>query len=196
MQLAPLTPLTLRDNSSDPITLAMVGYRVPGYDDPDYYASEILNDVLNSPRGALYELQASGKSLGTLAQSSTHPAAGLSIVGSAVPVTTTGDTAVTEVKAVIDGYKQTGLPPDLVAVAKARELAQAQSASNSINGLASLWSQELAVEHRTPGRRAGRSRTRDRRRRQPRAAQVLRQRDGNGRHRDAESGRGLGLRRP
>ena len=150
VQLAPLTPLTLRDNSSDPITLAMVGYRVPGYDDPDYYASEILNDVLNSPRGALYELQASGKSLGTWAQASTHPAAGMSIVGSAVPVTTTGDTAVTEVKAVIDGYKQTGLPADLVAVAKARELAQAQSESNSINGLASLWSQELAVEHRTP----------------------------------------------
>ncbi len=150
VQLAPLSPLTLHDNSSDSITLAMVGYRVPGYDDPDYYASEILNDVLNSPRGALYDLQASGKSLGTWAQSSTHPAAGMSIVGSAVPVTTTGDTAVTEVKAVIDGYKQTGLPADLVAVAKARELAQAQSASSSINGLASLWSQELAVEHRTP----------------------------------------------
>jgi zinc protease len=150
VHLQPLTPLTLRDNSSDPITLAMVGYRVPGYDDPDYYASEILNDVLNSPRGALYALQASGKSLGTFAQSSTHPLAGFSIVGSAVPVTTNGDTAVTDVKAVIDGYKQSGLPPELVAVAKARELAQAQSETNSINGLASLWSQELAVEHRTP----------------------------------------------
>ena len=110
VHLQPLTPLTLRDNSSDPITLAMVGYRVPGYDDPDYYASEILNDVLNSPRGALYALQAGGKSLGTFAESSTHPGAGLSIVGSAVPVTTSGDTAATDVKAVIDAYKQSGLP--------------------------------------------------------------------------------------
>jgi len=150
VHLAPLTPLTLRDNSSDPITLAMVGYRVPGYDDRDYYASEILNDVLNSPRGALFALQASGKSLGTFAQSATHPAAGLSIVGSAVPVTTNGAAAVNDVKAVIDGYKHSGLPPELVAVAKARELAQAQSESNSINGLANLWSQELAIEHRTP----------------------------------------------
>lgn len=150
VHLAPLTPLTLRDNSSDQITLAMVGYRVPGYDDADYFASEILNDVLNSPRGALYALQAAGKSLGTWAQSSTHPAAGLSIVGSAVPVTTSGDAAVADVKAVIDGYKQSGLPPELVAVAKARELAQAQSERNSINGLANLWSQSLAVEHRTP----------------------------------------------
>jgi zinc protease len=150
VHLEPLTPLTVRDNSSDPITLVMVGYRVPGYNSSDYYASEILNDVLNSPRGALYDLQATGKSLQTFAQSATHPEAGLSIVGSAVPVTTKGDAAVVDVKAVIDAYKQSGLPADLVDVAKAREVAQAQFESNSINGLASLWSQELAVEHRTP----------------------------------------------
>jgi zinc protease len=151
VKLQPLTPVTLRDNSSDPITLAMIGYRVPGYDDPDYYASEILNDVLNSPRGALYALQASGKSLGTFAQSSTHPKAGMSLVGSAVPVATPGDTAVADVKAVIEGYKKDGLPPELVQVAKDRELAQAQFQANSINGLATLWSQSLAVEHRMPG---------------------------------------------
>jgi zinc protease len=147
----PLTPLTLRDNSSDPITVAMVGYRVPGYDSPDYYASEILNDVLNSPRGALYDLQASGKALETFAEASTHPEAGMSIVGSAVPVTTTGDAAAADVEAVIDAYKTSGLPAELVDVAKARELAQAQFQANSINGLATLWSQEVAVEHRTPG---------------------------------------------
>lgn len=148
--LSPLTPLTLRDNSSEAITLVMVGYRVPGYDDPDYYASEILNDVLNSPRGALYDLQASGKALETFAEATTHPAAGMSIVGSAVPINTSGDAAVVDVKAVIAGYAKDGLPADLVAVAKARELAQAQFQANSIDGLASLWSQELAVEHRTP----------------------------------------------
>lgn len=150
VHLAPLKPLTLRDNSSDPITVVMLGYRVPGYNDPDYYASEILNDVLNSPRGALYDLQASGKALQAFAQSSTHPAAGLSIVGSAVPVTTKGDAAVNDVKAVIEAYKKDGLPADLVEVAKARELAQTQFQSNSINGLATLWSQSLAVEHKTP----------------------------------------------
>lgn len=150
IKLQPLTPLTLTDNSSDPITLAFIGYRVPGYDSPDYYASEILNDVLNSQRGALFELQASGKALGTFAQAVTHPAAGMSLVGAAVPVTTKGTTAIEDVKGVIARYQQTGLPSELVEVAKARELAQAQFAGNSINGLAQLWSQELAVEHRTP----------------------------------------------
>ncbi len=150
VRLRPLTPLTMRDNSSDPITFVFVAYRVPGYDDRAYFASEILNDVLNSQRGALYELQASGKSLGTFAQSQTYPKAGMSLVGSAVPVTTNGESAVADVKAVIDDYKKRGLPADLVEVAKQREVAQAEFARNSVQGLATLWSQTLPVEHRTP----------------------------------------------
>jgi zinc protease len=150
VRLQPLTPLTLHDNSSDPITVVFVSYRVPGYEDKDYFASQILNDVLNSQRGALYELQASGKALGTFAQSQTYPKAGITLVGSAVPVTTTGESAVNDVKAVIEAYKKSGLPPELVEVAKQRELAQAQFARNSVQGLATLWSQTLPVEHRTP----------------------------------------------
>jgi len=150
VHLRPLTPLTMRDNSSDPITFVFAAYRVPGYDDGDYFASEILNDVLNSQRGALYELQASGKALGTFAQAQTYPKAGMSLVGSAVPVTTKGEDAVADVKAVIDGYKKSGLPADLVEVAKQREVAQAEFARNSVQGLATLWSQTLPVEHRTP----------------------------------------------
>jgi zinc protease len=149
-KLQPLTPLTLHDNSSDPTTLVFLGYRAPGYDSPDYYASEILTDVLNSQRGALFNLQAGGKALETFAEATTHPGAGMAIVGSAVPVATSGDAAVADLKAVIEGYKTTGLPSDLVEVAKTRELAQAEFAENSINGLANLWSQEIAVEHRTP----------------------------------------------
>ncbi|HTD32198.1 MAG TPA: pitrilysin family protein [Candidatus Elarobacter sp.] len=150
VRLQPLKPLTLHDNSSDPITLAFVAYRVPGYEDKDYFASQILNDVLNSQRGALFELQASGKALGTFAQSVTYPKAGMTLVGSAVPVTTTGETAVSDVKAVLEAYKKSGLPADLVEVAKRREVAQAEFARNSISGLASAWSESLAVEHRTP----------------------------------------------
>jgi zinc protease len=150
VKLGPSTPITLRDNSSDPITIDFLAYRVPGYNSPDYFAVEILNDVLNSQRGALFELQASGKALGTFAQAVTYPEAGMTLIGSAVPVTTTGDAAVADVKAVIEGYKKTGLPADLVEVAKRREVAQAQFALNSISGLASTWSESLAVEHRTP----------------------------------------------
>jgi len=148
--LAPPTPATYRDNSSDPYVIAFAAYRVPGYDSKDYYASEILNDVLNSERGALVELRVTGKSLQTFAFSQTFPKAGLSLVGSVVPVTSSGDAAVRDVQAVLEKYKQTGLPADLVEAAKRREVAQAQFARDSIDGLAQTWSESLSVEHRTP----------------------------------------------
>ncbi len=150
VDLKPLTATTFTDDSDLPYTLGMVGYRVPGYDDPDYFASEILSDVLNSQRGALFELQAAGKALQTFAQAQTYPKAGLSLVGSAVALGTSGTSAVNDIKAVIAGYKKNGLPPELVAVAKQREVAQAEFSRNSVQGLATLWSQTLAVENRTP----------------------------------------------
>lgn len=147
---APLSAATLNDNSSDPFSFVFLAYRVPGYNDQDYFASEILNDVLNSQRGALYGLQADGKALQTFAFSTTHPELGASLVGSIIPVTTKPETAVADLENVIDGYKKTGLPAELVEVAKQREVAQAQFARNSINGLATTWSNALAIEHRTP----------------------------------------------
>ena len=150
VELKPPAAATFTDDSDLPYTLGIVGYRVPGYDDPDYFASEILTDVLNSERGALFELQASGKALGTSAQGQTYPKAGLSFVLSAVPVGTPGSSAVGDIKTVIEAYKKTGLPAELVDAAKAREVAQAEFSRNSVEGLATLWSQTLAVENRTP----------------------------------------------
>lgn len=150
VKLRALTPVTLTDDSSDPITFGVLAYRVPGYQNPDYFASQILNDVLNNPRGALGELRFSGKTLQTFAQSITYDKAGLTIVGSVVPVTTKGQQAVDDIKTVLEAYKKTGLPADLVEVAKRKEIAQAEQQRNSISSLASLWSQSLAVENRTP----------------------------------------------
>jgi zinc protease len=95
-------------------------------------------------------LQASGKALQTSAQGQTYPKAGLSLVTSAVPIGTPGTTAVKDLQAVIDAYKKSGLPADLVTVAKEREVAQAEFSRNSVQGLATLWSQTLTVENRTP----------------------------------------------
>jgi zinc protease len=150
VHLEPLLPATYHDNSSDPYVIAYTAYRVPGYDSKDYFASQILNDVLNSERGALVDLRVSGKALQTFAFSQTYPHAGLSLVGSVVPVNSSGESAVRDVQAVLEKYKRTGLPPDLVEAAKRREVAQAEFARNSIDGLAQTWSEALSVEHRTP----------------------------------------------
>ena len=51
--------------------------------------------------------------------------------------------------AVIDDYATHGVPPDLVEAAKRSEVASFDFERNPIPGLASLWSQALAVEGRT-----------------------------------------------
>ena len=96
----------------------------------------------------MYGLVASGKALATEFDDSPYPHAGLATAQSTVPVTTTPQSALADLRAVLDGYLKSGIPADLVEAAKAREVADLEFKGNSIEGLAFEWSQALAVEHR------------------------------------------------
>ncbi len=146
VKLSPLKSVVYRDTSDQPYTAVMLGYRMPGYSSPDYAASQILGDVLNSPRSNLYNLVATGKALGVGMQAQTFQRAGLGLVLGFVPVTTKPETIDRAMRAVIDGYRKTGVPADLVAAAKRREIAQLAFNANSIEGLAFEWSQAIAVQ--------------------------------------------------
>lgn len=148
VELQPLKTATFRDESDKPYTLAFIGYRFPGYDDPDYAASEVLADVLNSQRADIYGLVASGKALFTQFESENWPKAGMALAAIAVPANARPEDAAQALRAVIDNYKKTGVPADLVEAAKRREVSQAEFKGNSIQGLAFEWSQALAVEKR------------------------------------------------
>ncbi|MBV8118035.1 MAG: insulinase family protein [Candidatus Eremiobacteraeota bacterium] len=50
-------------------------------------------------------------------------------------------------RAIIDGYRRNGVPADLVAAAKLREVSQLEFSGNSIEGLANEWSQAVAVQN-------------------------------------------------
>ena len=95
VDLQPLTAATFTDESDLPYTLAMIGYRVPGYDDADYFASEILSDVLNSQRGALFESAGVGQSAADVGPSA-DISQGRVVVGRRrrSPIGTPGTTAV------------------------------------------------------------------------------------------------------
>ncbi len=150
VNLGPLNPQTFTDTSSDPETSVFVGYRFPGFDSPDYAASQVLLDVLNSRRGALLQLVVDGKAFDAGAQGQTYTKAAMALVEVDVAPTKSPQTALAELRGVIDGYRKNGFPADLVAAAKLREAAQDQFTANSISGLAQEWSQALAVEHRSP----------------------------------------------
>ncbi len=144
--LQPLKAATYHVTSDQPYTLVAVAYRLPGWKDKDYAAAQILESVLNNQRSDVYALVASGKSLYAGFQDiESHPYATASAALSVVPVTTKGETAAADLEGVLDQYRKTGVPADLVQVAKQRAIADAQFRGNSIEGLAMEWSDAVAA---------------------------------------------------
>jgi zinc protease len=146
VRLGPLRGALYHDISDQAFTAVALGYRFPGYDSPDYAAGQILSDVLSSQRSEFGGLPYTGKALATEFVTQTYPKAGIGIAFGAVPVTTPPQTIDRELRTIVEGYQKTGVPPDLVAAAKLREISQLEFNANSIEGLASEWSQAVAVQ--------------------------------------------------
>ena len=146
VELKPVTAKVYRDNSDQPYTIVLVGYRLPGYDSPDYAASQILQDVLSSQRSDLFDLTASGKALYTGFQAQTFRKAAVGLAIGVVPVSVKPETIDQEMRAVIDAYRKNGVPDDLVEAAKRREISQLEFNANSIEDQAFQWSEAVAVQ--------------------------------------------------
>lgn len=145
--LQPLKAAKYQVTSDQPYSLIALAYRLPGWKDKDYAAAQILESVLNNQRADLYGLVASGKALFAGFQDiESHPYATASAALSIVPVTTKPDQAADDLRAVLKSYYKSGLPADLVEVAKQRAIADAQFQGNSIEGLAFEWSDAVAKE--------------------------------------------------
>lgn len=148
IRLEPVKPETLNLKTDLPFGLAMIAFRMPGYDSPDYAAARILADVLSNQRGDLYALVPEGKALYTGFTLSTLPKAGLGYAVAAFPKGADPGVLVKEVQKILAMDAKNGLPPDLVEAAKRMELTNAELQKNSVFGLAMAWSQALAVEGR------------------------------------------------
>ena len=146
--LEPLKPDSIMLESDLPYGLSMVAYRLPGYESPDFAAAQVLADILDSQRGSLYALVPEGKALEAGFESSFLPKAGYGYATAAFPHGGDGSGLLRELKAVIERYREQGFSSDLVEAAKRREVADSEFQKNSVEGLASLWSQALAVEGR------------------------------------------------
>lgn len=144
--LQPVKAQALHLETDLPYKMQVTALRMPGLDDPDYAAANVLADVLSSQRGALYELVAQGKALGADFSFSPLPKSGL---GYATVVFPDGGDAAglqQEVRAILARIAHDGVPADLVAAAKLQERRQAEFQKNSIQGLATVWSEAVAVE--------------------------------------------------
>jgi zinc protease len=129
-----------------PYALHVTAFRMPGLESHDYPAAEVLADVLNSQRGALYELVVQGRALSANFSFEPLPRAGLGYVGIAFPAGADAAAVARDVHTVVAKIVKDGVPADLVAAAKLHERRDAEFQKNSVQGLASVWSEAVAVD--------------------------------------------------
>lgn len=146
--LGPLKATTIKLDTDLPYGLAVVSYRLPGYDSPDFAAGQVLADVLGSQRADLYGLVPSGKALYAGFSGESLPVATIGYALAAFPQGADGTPLVAAMKDIIAAYLKNGAPEDLVEASKRHEIADAEFEKNSISGLAGAWSQALALEGR------------------------------------------------
>jgi len=147
--LQPVKSTTLNLTTDFPFGIAAISFRMPGTDSPDYAAYQVLSDVLNSERGSLYALVPAGKALFTeFASFSDLPKSSLAVALAGYPNGGDGSAQLKEVQSILQDDVKNGVPADLVAAAKAHEVADAEFRRNSISGLAFEWANAVAVEGR------------------------------------------------
>ncbi len=145
LNLAPVVPGKLELATDRPSMTQIVALRLPGLDSPDYPALEILSDVLGSQRADLYGLVVQGRALS--AEFSMDPLRQAGIGYAAVSFPADGDAGDMDgrIRAILSKVAARGVPAELVAAAKQQERRQAEFQKNSIEGLASAWSDALAL---------------------------------------------------
>ena len=149
VNLQPVKAESFTMDSNLPYTLAVIAYRFPGTDSPDFAAARILADTLASQRGNLYALVPQGKALAAeFGFVESYPKASVGFALAALPAGAPVTSIDEEMKKILADYTANGIPPDLIEAAKRSEIANSEFQLTSIPGLASLWSQALAAEGR------------------------------------------------
>ncbi|MGH9396946.1 MAG: M16 family metallopeptidase [Terriglobia bacterium] len=148
IHLNPVKTETLNLTTDFPYGLAYISFRMPGTDSPDYAAAQVLSDVLSSQRGTLYALVPQGKALATGFGMDPRPQASMGFAAGVFPKGADGQKLTGEIRQILADDITNGVPADLVAASKRGELTAAELQKNSVAGLASAWSQAVAIEGR------------------------------------------------
>ncbi len=138
----------MRQDTDLPYGLVAITFRLPGSDSPDYAAAQILSDVLSSQRGKLYGLVPEGKALFASFDYDDLPKAGLGYAVAGFPAGGDSTNLLQQVRDILAAEVTNGVMADLVEAAKRREIASAELQKNSVSGLASAWSDAVAIEGR------------------------------------------------
>jgi zinc protease len=141
-------PELLKFDTDSPEGTAVIAFRFPGSDSPDYAAAQVLADVLSSERGKLYGLVPQGKALSAAFSFDALPKAGVGYATAGFPAGADANALLEQMTAILQDETTNGVVADLVEAAKRLEVADAEFQRNSVFGLAMEWSDAVAVEGR------------------------------------------------
>jgi len=144
--LHPVKAASFKMENDLPYGIHVIAFRFPGYDDPDYAAATVLADALGSQRGDLYGLVAKGAALASDFSFNPLAKAGMGYATIAVPEGGDPKSLDAKIREILATTASRGIPAELVAAAKRRELAAFEFQKSSIAGLAAAWSEAVAVE--------------------------------------------------
>ena len=149
IHLQPMAPEIFGLQTDLPYGLAVMAFRMPGSNSPDFAAADVLGDVLSSQRSELYALVPAGKALSTGFSLDSFPQTGLGYAMATFPKGADGNSLQQQVRKVLAAYLKDGFPAELVEAAKRQEITAAELQKNSVSGLAMAWSQAIAIEGKT-----------------------------------------------
>jgi len=145
MRLGAPRAATFTMSTDQPNGMAMIAVRTPGLDSPDFAALEVLSDVLDSRRFALFSLVPRGKALDADFSLDPLPRAGIAYAAVSFAAGQDPKALQTAIRSILTDVVKHGVPADLVAAAKLQERRAAEFQKNSISGFAADWSDALAL---------------------------------------------------
>ena len=147
IQLQPVKPENFTLESNLPYQLVFLAFRMPGTSSKDFAAAKILADTIASQRADLFNLQVTGKALGTdFGLGETYTEASIAFAVAAIPAQGDPGPITAEMKKIVSDYAEKGVPEELVEASRRGEIAGAEFQQNSISELAGTWSQALAAD--------------------------------------------------
>jgi zinc protease len=143
--LQPAHALSLHVETDRPTGTQLLAMRMPGLHSPDFPALEVLSDVLSSHRFALYGLVPEGKAVEASFVLDPLPEAGLAYAEAQFAAGADYKGLERELRAILAKVVHDGVPPELVEAAKLQERREAEFQKNSIEGLAEVWADAVAL---------------------------------------------------
>ncbi len=145
LRLGPPRAATFTMSTDQPNGMAMIAFRTPGLHNRDFAALDVLADVLDSRRFALFGLVPHGKALDADFSLDPLPKAGIAYATVSFAAGQDPKALERDVRSILAGVVKHGVPADLVAAAKLQERRAAEFQKNSIADFASDWSDALAL---------------------------------------------------